>query len=176
MWLSTGDVHVNRFGKNQQYLAKITPDVGELSMSSGVDADTQTFKASNVDLIIGQLLTSNVRRLDGADVLIGILFIDVTLPLSQAIWDAKVPAIIAAGEVSEDTVEFSAVASIDMLQVAGRTISNEFPWQEPLSITPPSDPNDIPSEADPSIGRYGEIMGWGPGNVWGPLGPAKFEP
>jgi len=179
MFLSTGDIHVNRFGKNQQYISKVTPDVGELSMSAGLESDTQEFKVENVDLVIGQLLTSNVRRMDGSDVLIGILFIDTTLPLSQAIWDARMPTILAVGEVADEEITFSVVSSIDILQVAGRTISNEFPWQEPISVTPPSDPNDIP--IDDGGGRYGDpidlpIEGWGPGNVWGPLPPYKLAP
>ena len=162
LYLSTGEIHVNRFGKDQQYLARILPDVGELAMSSDVEVDGQEFKATNVDLIIGQLLTTAVRRMDGALVTIGILFLELGQPVSQAIWDAKMPAVLVAGEVGDESVNFTAVSQVDLVVVSGRSISNEFQWQEPVSVVPVSDPNDIPpyqdpNEDSPGRGRYGEI-------------------
>jgi hypothetical protein len=162
LFLSTGEILVNRFGKNQQYLARVLPDVGELSLSSDVEVDGQEFKTTNVDLVIGQLLTTSVRRMDGAQVIIGILFLEIGQPASQAIWDAKIKASLVAGEISDESVAFTAVSQVDLVVVSGRSISNEFQWQEPVSIAPVIDPNDIPPHRDPNDdspgrGRYGEI-------------------
>lgn len=162
LFLSTGEIFVNRFGKNQQYLARILPDVGELSLSSDIEVDGQEFKTTNIDLIIGQLFTTSIRRMDGASVVIGILFIEIGQPVSQAIWDAKLPASLVAGEVSDNSVSFTAISQVDLSVVSGRSISNEFQWQEPISTVPLVDPNDIPPHRDPNEdspgrGRYGEI-------------------
>lgn len=161
LFISTGEIHVNRFGKDQQYLARVEPDVGELSMSSDIEVDGQEFKTTNVDLIIGQLLTTSVRRMDGATAIIGILFLEIGQPVSQAIWDAKMPASLVAGEVGDESVNFTAISQVDLVTVSGRSISNEFQWQEPVSVVPVSDPSDIPPHTDPNgdspgRGRYGE--------------------
>jgi hypothetical protein len=100
--------------------------------------------------------------MDGAQVIIGILFLEIGQPASQAIWDAKIKASLVAGEISDESVAFTAVSQVDLVVVSGRSISNEFQWQEPVSIAPVIDPNDIPPHRDPNDdspgrGRYGEI-------------------
>lgn len=156
LFWSTGEIHVNRFGKNQQYVAKIERDVPELAMSVDVEVDGIDIKVANVDMVIGRTLTSSVRKLDGAEAVVGILFIDTSLPVAQAIWDAKVPCLVMTGEVGDEAVAFSLVSSIDGIVVAGRTIAEEFQWQEPVSNVPVFDPNDIdPRNPDNFPGRRG---------------------
>jgi hypothetical protein len=171
LFLSTGEIHVNRFGKDQLYLAKLTPDVGPLSMSLDIEVDQQEFKISNVDMEIGRTLTTAARKLDGAQVISGILFIDPDSPLEDAIWDAKIPGELVASAVEDESVPFSLISTIDAIVVAGRTISSEFQWQEPVSNVPEHDPDDNPRGDDDPIrpgrkGRYGDFDPIFPRTSW----------
>lgn len=143
LFLSTGEIYVNRFGKDQQYLAKVRPDVDELEMSLDLEMDGIKFKVSNVDMVIGRTLTTSTRKLDGAEAIVGILFIEKGQPLEQAIWDAKMPGQLVSGEVVDEDVDFTLISIVDGIIVAGRTIADEFQWQEPISNVPDSDPNDL---------------------------------
>lgn len=166
--LSTGEIAVNRFGKVEQYLSRLDRNgVQEFSMSLDIEIDSVDFKISNVDLIIGRLLTSSVRRLDGAEGILGILFLEKGQPISQAIWDAKMPGQLIAGEVRDEAVDCSLVSVIDSITISGRTIASEFQWQEPISNAPnvnpdftPTNPRDPfgPGETPRSgRGRYGDF-------------------
>ena len=94
------------------------------------------------------------------------MFIDKSLPLSDAIWDAKMPGELISGEVSEEVVTFQIISAIDVVIISGRTIAGEFQWQEPASNVPIFDPSDIgpirPGNGDNPIrpirvGRYGDF-------------------
>lgn len=152
LFFSTGEIHVNRFGKNQQYLARLS-GLESLEMSLSEEVDGQAFKVGDVDNVVGQTLTGATRNLDGAEAISGVLFIDPSLPLSDAIWDAKMPGELMNGEVGDADVSFSLVSLIDSVIVSGRTISSEFQWQESLANDRSTDPNDTqPSHpSSPSI-------------------------
>lgn len=158
LFLSTGEIHVDRFGKDQVYSGKICPDVSPLTMSLDIEVDQQDFKVSNVDLVIGRVLTTSVRKLDAAEAISGILFIDTGLPLTDAIWDAKMLGELVSSSVNDKEVPFMLVSIIDSVIISGRTIASEFQWQEPISNVPNSDPNDNgpTGEFGTGKGRYGE--------------------
>jgi hypothetical protein len=142
LFLSTGEIFVDRFGKTQQYLSKVK-SVGELGLSLDVEADTCEIVLSNVDLLLGQTLSSDNRKLDGAESVLGVLFIDKDQPLDEAIWDAKVPMSIVQGDTGDEEIKTSLISVVDSIIVSGRTIAEEFQWREPLSNAPLIDPNDI---------------------------------
>ena len=144
LFVSSGEIHVNRFGKNQQYLARIPPaGMQELNMSLDIEVDGADFQLTNVDMVIGQLLTGAERRLDGAEALVGALFlVNGDLP-ANAIWDARMPGSLISSQIGDETVDFSLISIIDGISIAGRTIASEFQWQEPISNVPTTNPIDL---------------------------------
>jgi hypothetical protein len=174
LFISTMDILINRFGKVQQYLAKLRPEsINEVNMSLDVEQDGFDFQIANVDMIVGQLLTGATRRFDGAEAILGTFFLARGDTLANAIWDSRIPGVLVAGEVGDESVALSFVSAIDAVLVSGRSISQEFPWQAPISTVPTEDPNDIPNpiydpNVDPTVGRYGDIADRGPGRgPWG---------
>lgn len=161
LFLSTAEIEVDRFGKEEEYQARLSA-VEALEMSVDPEVDGQAFKISNVDLVVGQLLTGAVRRLDGAQAVSGVLFIDPDDPVpTNAIWDAKMPGELLASEVNDSDVSFAFVSSIDSVIVPGRTIASEFQWREQVSNVPLFDPNDMPTGPLPVApigggGRYSD--------------------
>lgn len=163
VYLSSGEILVNNADKNQQYqgvLDKVQP----LMMSVDIEADIQEFEVTNVDKVIGQVLTGAVRQLDGASTIIGAIFIDNYKPFlpENLFWDARIKAQLSTGEVSDPIVNFTATSDIDAISVSGDLISEEFPWQEPVNNAPLSDPNDLGlggsgGLGDGPRGRYGDL-------------------
>lgn len=148
LFLSSGEIYVNRFGKIQQYLAKLPKDgIEPLALSQDTEVDMMPFKVGNVDMVMGRTLTGAQRRMDGAKGIVGTIFIDKTDPnfaAGQHIWDAKMPGELVSGEVKDETVDFSLVSAVDTVIVLGRTIASEFQWREPVSNVPTRNPDDIP--------------------------------
>ncbi len=144
-YLSTGEIHVDRFGIDRQYLAKLRPDVAPLTMSVDEEIDEISFKVANVNMEFGREFTGAVRRFDGARATRGVIFIDRDLDFddNQHILDQNFPGELQASEVSDESVAFSLVSDIDSVIVSGRTIASEFQWREPISTTPLRDPSDI---------------------------------
>lgn len=179
LFVSSAEIHVNRFGKNQQYLARIPPGgIQELAMSLDVEVDGVDFQLTNVDMVIGQLLTAATRRLDGAEATVGALFLVIGDLPANAIWDARMLGSLISSQISDETVDFSLVSVIDGIAVAGRTIASEFQWQEPISNVPSTNPIDLgpgggpvgfdPGDPDSSLGRRGRYLDFenlGAGNL-----------
>lgn len=143
--LSSGEVFVNRFGINRQYLAKLR-NIQALEMSLEPEDDMTSFDVANVDTVMGQTLTGAERRLDGARAIVGTVFIDRNDPdfsAGQHIYDAKMPGELVAGEVGDENVGFTLQSDVDAVVVSGRTIASEFQWREPVSVVPLRDPSDI---------------------------------
>lgn len=133
-------------------------------MSLDIEVDGLDFAVANVDMVVGRTLTGAERKLDGAEAIVGILFIDPTLALSQAIWDAKIPGEITTAGVQDEKVSFNLISSVDGVVVAGRTIADEFQWQEPVSNVP----------TGPGGGPGPGGGGPGPGGGGGPTGGGCF--
>lgn len=144
IFLSSGEILVNSFGKTQQYRA-LLDDVQSVQMSMDVEADMESFNITNVDMAIGRTLTTSTRQLDGAQTTIGALFIDPDKPYlpENILWDARMPCQLSSGEVSDQNVDFTATSDVDVINISGRLIAEEFSWREPVSAAPLSDPNDL---------------------------------
>jgi len=162
---STGEIFVDRFGIERQYLAKLPRDgVGQLDMSVDIEVDQIAFKVANVDMVTGQLLTGATRQLDGARGTRGVIFIDRDLDFSagQHILDQNFPGELVAGEVSDETVDFTMPSVVDTVIVAGRTIASEFQWREPVSNVPIFNPREFPPGGPRDDfgggGRYGDPL------------------
>lgn len=166
IFLSSGEILVDNEDKTQQYLA-VLDEVQSLLMSLDIEADMQQFGITNVDMVIGRILTGSVRQLDGARTIIGAIFIDRNKPFIPAnfFWDARMPCQLSSGEVEDEKVDFTATSDVDAITVSGRLITEEFPWQEPISNAPALDPNDLDPPGrdrgpdDPRRGRYGDFDG-----------------
>jgi len=171
LFLSSGEIYVNRFGKNQQYSAKLGVDgIQPTEMSVDVEVDKSDFKVTNADMVTGRLLTDGTRRFDGAKAIIGTLFIDTSLDFStnQHIWDPRMPCELVTGDITDADVVFSAISEIDNVVISGRTIVSEFEWREPLVAVPSGGfggglipgggggGGDIPTTLPRRIGRFGE--------------------
>lgn len=167
IFLSSGEIFIDSVDKSQQYQA-VLEEIQSLLMSLDVEADMQQFNITNVDMVIGRVLTGSIRQLDGARTIIGAIFIDTTKPFLSAnfFWDARMPCEISSGEVSDDNVDFTATSDVDAITVSGRLIVEEFPWREPINVVPAFDPNDFnPPGRDPDDpggfrggrGRYGDM-------------------
>lgn len=165
--LSTGEIFVDRFGIERAYLAKLR-DVGQLDMSMDIEVDQIAFKVANVDMVAGRLFTGATRQLDGAQGSRGVIFIDrdADFSLGQHILDQNFPGELVAGEVSDETVDFTMPSVVDTVIVPGRTIASEFQWREPVSNIPLGDPSDIPPYVPggggvlrDGGGRYGDRIG-----------------
>lgn len=163
---SSGEVFVDRFGIERQYLAKLR-DVGPLDLSMDIEVDQIAFKVANVDMVAGQLFTGATRQLDGAQGTRGVIFIDRDADFSagQHILDQNFPGELVAGEVSDETVDFTMPSVVDTVIVSGRTIASEFQWREPISNIPLFDPSDLPSPIP--TGGGGLLGGPGGGGRWG---------
>lgn len=162
LFVSSAEWHVNRFGKNQQYLARIPPDgIQELSMSVDIETDGLEFSLTNVDMVIGRLLTSSVRRLDGAEAVLGTMFLEIGGDPVNAIWDARMAGFLASNQVGDETVDFGYVSTLDGITIAGRTIASEFQWQEPISNIPQFTPTTNPFSPTVGGGDGGDSEGRG---------------
>lgn len=170
--LSTGEIFVDRFDIERTYLAKLR-DVGQLDMSVDIEVDQIAFKVANVDMVTGRLLTGATRQLDGAQGIRGVLFIDRDADFStgQHILDQNFPGELVAGEVSDETVDFTMPSVVDTVIVSGRTIASEFQWREPVSNVPQFDPSDLPSPIPTGGGGLGVGGGGRYGDRLEPLGP-----
>lgn len=163
--LSSGEILVDRFGVNRQYLAKLR-NIQPLDMSVAPEVDQIIFDAANVDMVMGQTLTGATRRLDGARAIVGTLFIDrddSDFDAGQHICDPRMSGELVSGEVGEENVSFALISDVDVVIIAGRTIASEFQWREPVSVAPLFDPSDIPGhpgdggDTEPGRrGRYGD--------------------
>jgi hypothetical protein len=168
LFLSSSEAFVDNVDKTQQYLARLN-EIQALTMSVDIEADIQQFSATNVDKIIGQTLTGSVRQLDGASSIIGAIFIDHTKDFIPAnlFWDARMPCILTSGEITDQTVAFTATSSVDYVAVSGRLIAEEFTWREPINTVPVGNPDDLGTSggggpSDPNdpfygSGRYGDL-------------------
>lgn len=149
LFFSSSDIFVDNFGKTQQYTAKLRQDsVGALSLSQDIEADMMEFGIDNLDKIFGQLFTGAVREFDGAQAIVGTLFVDPQNPdfeLGEHYWDPKMPGDLVSSEIKDLKVDLTLTSTIDSTIIPGRTIASEFQWREPIGHIPVSDPNDNPT-------------------------------
>jgi hypothetical protein len=140
LYVSTGEIVVERDGEPVQYAAQIS-EASPFEMELNEREDQVTFNFQNVDQVMGRALTGSERRLDGARGMLGIAFQDTET--GATFYDPKMPGEIATGIIDQNAASFTLLSDVDATVISGRTLSTVFPWREPLSTAPDSDPDDL---------------------------------
>lgn len=132
-YLATASVVVD----GRPYLPTIE-EVAPLQLGLTPAVDKATFKVQNVDLVMGQAVTGQTNAMDGAEAVLGIVFVD--LESGATYYDERMPGQIAGNEVVEKSVTFNVISDISAAQIGGRLISDVFPFSDvpvsaPIALT-----------------------------------------
>ncbi len=150
-------------GRVQVGATAYEPDIEEvdpLQLSLGQAVDKATFKVQNVDLVMGQAVTGASNPMDGAEAVLGMIFIDEET--NAVYYDERMHGEIVGAQTTEKNVQFNVISDISAAQIGGRLISDVFPYRD----VPPA----VPTPVAP-----GEIGGGGGSGAVGGVGDGSGE-
>lgn len=152
---SSGQLFLDNFGETRQYTSVLGDDVGDLEMTLGAEAQTMDIKADNTNPELGQVFTGADTPLQGNSGVVGTLFLNPNVPIESGehFYDPRMRVETVLGSINEFTVDLSLFSVLDATTVGGVLISKEFPWREPASAMPTTNPNDIPPGRGPGTGN-----------------------
>lgn len=130
------------------YLAQLDPP-SPLRMGLSNESDSTEFKVQNVDMAMGQALTGVARRFDGAEAMLGTVFVnDAT---EEKWYDPRIPGELVQGDVIREHVAFKFVDWVSARVIAGRAVAEEFPWRDPVAENPGAVPPGTIPTVDPDL-------------------------